>query len=279
MSKMLGFAGVAEAVTGLALLVVPSLVGQLLLGQQLVGVAIPVARITGIALFALGIACWPATPLIGMFAYSSAVTLYLAYLGFCGRVCGRAAVARGRGSRLPVNPSRSGSVGYCGQKQVVQPLTELGASAMSDFCSAVGAKRTSNAVDLRAAIYECPTWEALLLRQPDRELAVAHARGEALGELGHGVLAVGGHQFGQSREHAGLRQAIAVDAVVAGFGPGFVEVAQRRLLLLVIRQGFAGDGIGRRQAHCTQRIFDALPGTHLAKGGVARAFAPPRAVL
>ena len=50
MSKVLGFAAVAEAATGLALLVVPSLVGQLLLGQRLVGVAIPVARVTGIAL-------------------------------------------------------------------------------------------------------------------------------------------------------------------------------------------------------------------------------------
>jgi hypothetical protein len=88
MSKVLGFAAVAEAVTGLALLVVPPLVGQLLLGQQLVGVAIPVARVTGIALIALGIACWPATPPIGMFAYSSAVTLYLAYLGFAGEFAG-----------------------------------------------------------------------------------------------------------------------------------------------------------------------------------------------
>jgi hypothetical protein len=42
------FAAVAEA--GLALLVVPSPVGQLLFGQQLVGVAIPVVRVTGIGL-------------------------------------------------------------------------------------------------------------------------------------------------------------------------------------------------------------------------------------
>jgi hypothetical protein len=88
MSKVLGFAAVAEAVTGFALLLVPSLVGQLLLGQPLFGVAIPVARVTGIALVALGIACWPATPLIGMLAYSSAMTLYLAYLGFAGEFAG-----------------------------------------------------------------------------------------------------------------------------------------------------------------------------------------------
>jgi len=50
---MLIFAAIAEAVTGLALLVDPSLVGQLLFGQQLAGVAIPVARVTGIALIAM----------------------------------------------------------------------------------------------------------------------------------------------------------------------------------------------------------------------------------
>ena len=54
MKKVLIFAAVAEAVTGLALLVVPSLVGQLLLGEELTGIAIPVARVAGIALIALG---------------------------------------------------------------------------------------------------------------------------------------------------------------------------------------------------------------------------------
>jgi hypothetical protein len=88
MKKVLVFAAIAEAVTGLALLIIPSLVGQLLLGQQPVGVAIPVARVTGIALIALGISCWPATQLIGMFAYSSVVTLYLAYVGSVGEFSG-----------------------------------------------------------------------------------------------------------------------------------------------------------------------------------------------
>ena len=88
MKKVLVFAAVAEAVTGLPLLIVPSLVGQLLLGQHLAGVAIPVARVTGIALIALGISCWPAKPLIGMFAYGSAATLYLAYIGFVGEWSG-----------------------------------------------------------------------------------------------------------------------------------------------------------------------------------------------
>jgi hypothetical protein len=88
MNKTLNFAAVVEVLTGLAMLIVPSLVGQLLFGQQLAGVAIPVARVTGIALIALGIVCWPATPLIGMFVYSSAVTVYLAYIGFVGEFSG-----------------------------------------------------------------------------------------------------------------------------------------------------------------------------------------------
>jgi hypothetical protein len=68
----------------LALLIVPSQVGQLVLGERLTGVAIPIARVTGIALIALGIACWPGPPLAGMLAYNVLVTLYLAYLGFAG---------------------------------------------------------------------------------------------------------------------------------------------------------------------------------------------------
>ena len=88
MKGALAFAAVSEAVTGLALLIVPSLVAQLLLGEPLAGVAIAVARVCGIALIALGIACWPGPPLAGMLTYSGAVTLYLAYLGFAGGLGG-----------------------------------------------------------------------------------------------------------------------------------------------------------------------------------------------
>jgi hypothetical protein len=88
MKRVLIFAAVAEVAIGMALLIVPSLVGQLLLGDALVGIAIPVARVAGIALIALGIACWPGPPLIGMLIYSAAVTLYLAYLGFAGGFAG-----------------------------------------------------------------------------------------------------------------------------------------------------------------------------------------------
>jgi hypothetical protein len=88
MKYVLIFAAIAEAGTGLALLIVPSLVAQLLLGEQLTVVAMPVARVTGIALIALAIACWPGPPLVGMLTYSALVTLYLAYLGFAGGLTG-----------------------------------------------------------------------------------------------------------------------------------------------------------------------------------------------
>ena len=88
MKWVLIFAAVGEAGTGLALLIVPSLVGRLLLGEELTGIAIPVARVAGIALIALGVACWPGPPLAGMLTYSAAVTLYLAYLGFAGGLSG-----------------------------------------------------------------------------------------------------------------------------------------------------------------------------------------------
>ena len=89
MKKLLTLAAVAEAATGLALIVVPSLVGRLLLGTELTGVSIPIARVTGIALIALGVGCWPgSTALCGMLTYSGVVTLYLAYVGLAGGFTG-----------------------------------------------------------------------------------------------------------------------------------------------------------------------------------------------
>jgi hypothetical protein len=88
MKRALLFAAAGEAGMGLALLVVPSLVGRLLLGEELTGIAIPVARVAGIALIALAVACWPGPPRAGMLVYSAAVALYLAYLGFAGGLAG-----------------------------------------------------------------------------------------------------------------------------------------------------------------------------------------------
>jgi hypothetical protein len=96
MRAVLVLAAVGEAATGLALLIVPSLVGRLLLGEELTGIAIPVARVAGIALIALGVACWPGSDadrspsraLRAMLCYSLFTTLYLAYLGIGGERVG-----------------------------------------------------------------------------------------------------------------------------------------------------------------------------------------------
>jgi len=88
MKDALVVAAVSEAATGAALLIAPSLVGQWLLGTELTGVAVTVARVAGIALVALGLACWPGPALAGMLAYSACVALFLAYVGFLGESAG-----------------------------------------------------------------------------------------------------------------------------------------------------------------------------------------------
>jgi hypothetical protein len=88
MKKLLILSAVAEATTGLALLVVPALVGQVLLGAELTGVSIPVARVAGIALIALSIACLPGLAFLGMLTYSVLVMAYLAYIGINGEWAG-----------------------------------------------------------------------------------------------------------------------------------------------------------------------------------------------
>ena len=70
--------------TGVALLVVPSLVGQWLFGAELAGVGVTMARVTGIALIGLSVACWPGPPLLGMLTYSAGATLFLAWVGLSG---------------------------------------------------------------------------------------------------------------------------------------------------------------------------------------------------
>jgi hypothetical protein len=89
MKKVLTVAAVVEVVTGIALLIVPSLVGRLLFGEELTGIVIPVARVLGIALLALGMGCWPgSTASCGMLTYSALVTLYLLYLAIRGEWVG-----------------------------------------------------------------------------------------------------------------------------------------------------------------------------------------------
>jgi len=89
MKKVLPIAAVAEAAMGVALIVIPSLVVRLLLGSQLTGVANPLARVAGIALLALSVACLPScTALCGMLTYAVLATSYLFYLAVRGEWAG-----------------------------------------------------------------------------------------------------------------------------------------------------------------------------------------------
>jgi hypothetical protein len=92
MQRLLILAAVGETAMGLALLVYPSVVVRLLFGAEIAGVGMVMSRIAGIALIALGIACWPgraAVALRGMMTYSLLATLYLAYLGLSGEWAGK----------------------------------------------------------------------------------------------------------------------------------------------------------------------------------------------
>lgn len=88
--KLLALAAVAEAATGLALLLAPAFVARLLLGpDDLTGIAVVLARVTGISLIGLGLSCWPGdTALAGMLTYSGGVTLYLTLVGLAGEFVG-----------------------------------------------------------------------------------------------------------------------------------------------------------------------------------------------
>ena len=89
MKKVLTITALAEVGIGVGLIVVPSLVGRLLLGADLAGVANPLARVAGIALLALGVACFPgSTALCGMLTYNLLATAYLLYLAVRGEWVG-----------------------------------------------------------------------------------------------------------------------------------------------------------------------------------------------
>ena len=88
MKWALVLAAVSEAATGVALLIVPEVVLQLLFGAEMTGAAVTIARVAGIALIGLGIACWPGPPRIGMLTYSVLAALFLAYVGLAGGLTG-----------------------------------------------------------------------------------------------------------------------------------------------------------------------------------------------
>jgi hypothetical protein len=61
MKLLLKLTALTETGTGLGLVAVPAVVVRLLLGGELVGAGIPLGRVAGMALLALGVACWLAS--------------------------------------------------------------------------------------------------------------------------------------------------------------------------------------------------------------------------
>jgi len=82
--------------TGLILMIDPGIVVALLLGADIAGVGIVVGRCFGIALLALGLACWPgskrsenSSPAArAMLIYNVLIAAYLAWLGTAGHMGG-----------------------------------------------------------------------------------------------------------------------------------------------------------------------------------------------
>jgi hypothetical protein len=96
MTQVLGLAAVLEGATGLVLMIHPALVAQVLFGDGVTGVGKVLSRVAGIALLALGVACWPdreagsgsARSARALLTYSLLVTLYLVYLGIVAHLAG-----------------------------------------------------------------------------------------------------------------------------------------------------------------------------------------------
>src|SRR6266516_5141322 len=98
-SRLLKLTAIIEAVTGLGLMAVPSVVVRLLLGSPLdTSAAVMLARVAGAALLALGVACWLARDdtqsratrglVVAMLIYNIAATALLAFAGIGLRLHG-----------------------------------------------------------------------------------------------------------------------------------------------------------------------------------------------
>ena len=87
MKRLLALAAALEGAIGLALMIDPSFVARLLLGEGVSGTAVPLGRVAGFGLLSLGVACWPssehsrAQALRGLLCYNLLTTIYLIYLG------------------------------------------------------------------------------------------------------------------------------------------------------------------------------------------------------
>jgi len=88
MNTILMLAALAEAGTGVILLVYPPIVVRLLFATEILGVGAIMSRLAGIALIGLGAACWPSTDtrraFYGMVTYSVLAMVFLIYIGVYG---------------------------------------------------------------------------------------------------------------------------------------------------------------------------------------------------
>ena len=91
MKRFLTLTAIIEGATGLALIAVPAIVVRLLLGAEISGASVPLGRVAGAALLALGVACWLARDdtqsraarglVVAMLMYNIPATAVLAFAG------------------------------------------------------------------------------------------------------------------------------------------------------------------------------------------------------
>ena len=98
MILLLKLTAIIEAATGLALIAAPAIVVRVLFGAEISGASIPLGRVAGAALLALGIACWLARGdtqsrttkglVVAMLMYNIVATAVLAFAGIGLRLHG-----------------------------------------------------------------------------------------------------------------------------------------------------------------------------------------------
>ena len=125
MDRLLKLTALIEAATGLGFIAVPALVVRLLLGAEISGASISLGRVAGVALLALGVACWFASYEVqnraarglvsAMLLYNLGVALILGAAGLQSQPAGialwpavilHAAMGTWCGASLRRNPSR-----------------------------------------------------------------------------------------------------------------------------------------------------------------------------
>jgi hypothetical protein len=87
--KVTAFSAGVEAITGIVLIIAPSLVAQFLLGTELSAGGQAVGRVAGFALVSLGLACWPqrepgnhaSAALRGLLTYNVLAAIFFVYVG------------------------------------------------------------------------------------------------------------------------------------------------------------------------------------------------------